>query len=100
MARSEKRAGCGAPTMRIADGAPGAPGPFAKGFARLVKRAAGCAKPAKGRCANAPGAHRKASLPDLRTKYARSRVNSRSGALHSPLGKGKGEASVPRAVKE
>ncbi len=48
--------------MRCADNAyrwmerPGAPGPFAKGLARLARRAAGFAKPAKGRCANAPGA--------------------------------------------
>ena len=61
MTRSEaKRNRC--PTMAPWMERRAAPGPLARGFARRARRAAGCAKPAKGRFASALAPSRR-SIP-------------------------------------
>ena len=95
----------------VCGGAPGGAAAYVIGRARLeavtsgnrewpLARKAGRSQgPPKG-VSQTPWRHRKSGLPDLRIKHARSRVNPRSGALHSPRGETeKGKQAYPAPVK-
>ena len=71
-----------APRMERQGGAAGLASRRAPSQGARAARSQGLPKGAS----QAPGAHRKSGLPDLRTKYARSRASPRSGALHSLFG--------------
>jgi hypothetical protein len=111
MRRHESGTGCGAPDNARRDGAPGGAAPYVIGRARPEAVTLGnqewpwahgglSPSPPKGGLAPPPWRHRKSGLPDLRIKHARSRVNPRSGALHSLIGgRGKRDTGVPGAFK-